>query len=99
MVKAFSRNPPPKVHPNFAQTWEDRFLGLPFLVDVSNPFNFFLLGGGEWGREVVGFFNENPRGGGSPRTGGGGEGLGGCLREIWGGLNMSALRPSRVKSA
>ena len=31
-MKCFSRNSRQKVHPNFAQTWEDKFLGIPFLV-------------------------------------------------------------------
>ena len=61
-------------------------------MDVSDIFNFFLVGGGERGssrrqeeRGIL-FSIENPRrGGGSPRRGGGVEGLGGCLWGILGG--------------
>ena len=55
---------------------------------------FFLLGGaGEGGVRGGGgrLSIENPRRGGSPRRGGGGEGLGGCLQGnlAGGGLNIS----------
>ena len=64
-----------------------------YLVDVSNIFYFFLLGGGEGEYEAPGggggvrLFFENPRRGGL--TGGwgpGGEGPGECLRGIGGGV-------------
>ena len=68
-------------------TWE-RSLNL---VDVSDIFYFFLLGGGEGGVRGAGkgrgrIFIENPRRGGLPGGWGPrGEGPGGCLRGIWGG--------------
>ena len=58
------------------------------LVDVSDIFNFLSSGRGKGeseapggGGEGVGFFIENPRGGGVP-GGGGAKGSGGCLRRI-----------------
>ena len=59
-----------------------------FLVGVSDIFYFFLFGGGEGGVRGAGrtISFENPRRGGLLAGGrGGGEGPGGCLREIWGG--------------
>ena len=61
-----------------------------FLVDVSDIFYFFLLGGGEgeFGATWRGggrFFIENPKGGGTGLSGGGGRGPGGCVQGIWGG--------------
>ena len=67
------------------------------LVDVSDIFYFFWLGGGEGESEAPGsrggsFFCRNPkRGEGSPRRGrGGGEGPGGCL---WGTESNSVKLP------
>ena len=31
-LKGFGKNSHQKVHPNFAKTWEDKFLGIPFLA-------------------------------------------------------------------
>ena len=63
------------------------------LVDVSDIFYFFLLGGGERGAQGAGrgrgddFFSWKIPGGGVP--GGWAGGAGGCLRGIWaGGLNI-----------
>ena len=65
-------------------------------MDVSDIFNFFLLGGGEGGvrgtrkGRGVGFFLKIPGGGGGLAAEGGGvEGPGGCLCGMWGGgLNI-----------
>ena len=55
------------------------------LVDVSDIFYFFLLGGGERGARgaKIGFLRKIPGGGRVPTRGG--EGPGGWLRGAWGG--------------
>ena len=63
------------------------------LVDVSDIFLFFLLGGGEGGVRATGRggdFIENPRGEVSPGGGGGARGPGAGLLGIWEreGLNI-----------
>ena len=67
------------------------------LVDVSIFYIFSAWGGGgvrgEDGAEV-GFSIETPRGG-SPMTGGG-EGPGGCLREMWGGGSQFFFRGAEI---
>ena len=63
-----------------------------YLVDVPDICYFFLLGGGESGvrgakRGADDFLLKIPGGEGSP--GRVGEGLGGCLRGIWGGGGLN----------
>ena len=56
-MEGFSRNSLQKVHPNFAQTWEDKFLGIPFLASISGTLQSY--------GQAVWFKSPKIRGGGT----------------------------------
>ena len=49
-MKGFGRNSHQKVLPNFAKTWEDKFLGIPCLAPIRRVLRTFQ--GGFWGRAL-----------------------------------------------